>query len=74
MSFFFKRKESRKHRKILIHVYTSYKQTAPPIDTEKRLRSGICICVTLDGPKKSNLMAKLVTELYKFTLSVVCDF
>ena len=42
----FKRKESRKHRKTLIHVYTSCKQTAPLIDTEKVFRSGICICVT----------------------------
>ena len=42
---FFKRKESRKHRKTLIHVYTSCKQTTPLIDTEKVFRSGICICV-----------------------------
>ena len=71
---FFKRKDSRKHRKTLIHVYTSCKQTAQLIDTEKVLWSGICICVTLDGPKTSNVMVKLFTELYKSTLPVVWNF
>ena len=58
---FFKREENRKHRKTLIHVYTSCKQTPPLIDTEKMFsfRSGIYICVT---------------ELYKSKFSVVCDF
>ena len=70
----FKQKESRKHRKTLIHVYTSCKQTAPLINTEKEFRRGICICVTKDGPKMNNVMVKLVTELYKATLSIVCDF
>ena len=71
---FFKRKESRKHRKTLIHVYTSCKQTAPFIDTEKVFRSGICICVTYVGSKTNNFVVKLVTELHKPTLSVGCDF
>ena len=70
----FKRKESKNIGKTLIHVYTSCKQTAHLTDTEKVLRNGICICVTLDRPKTSNAMVKLVTELYKSTLPVVCDF
>ena len=71
---FIKRKESRKHKKTLTHVNTSCKQTTPLIDTEKFFKSGICICVTYDWPKMNKVMVKLVTELYKSTISVVRDF
>ena len=56
---FVKRKESKKHRKTLIHVYTNWKQTASLIDTETVLSSGISIGVTEDGPKTSNAVVKL---------------
>ena len=45
----FQKERKQKHRKTFIHVYISCKQTAQLTDTEKVLRRGICICVTLDG-------------------------
>ena len=70
----FQKKENKSHRKTLIPVNTSCKQTAQFTDTAKRLNNGICVCATFDRPKISYLMTKLVTELYKSTISVVCDF
>ena len=67
---FSKRKDSKKYRKILIHGYTSCKQTASLTDTENVFRS----CVTYDGSNTNNVIVRLVTELYISTLSVVCDF
>ena len=64
----FKRKESRKHRKSM----------STPVASKQHFSLILKKCSEVEFVsmllKTDNVMVKLVTELYKSMLSVVCDF